>query len=841
MALKQKEIVDLWRRRAGWYDFTARLLFTARAKVQHYREKVLEARSMDRTNAIGGIRCPRLQLISFAFVLSMTMLAYDILLTRIASVLLINQFVFLVVGLSLLGVSAGAVAEYGLTVRRTHPTEPALGVWLSLAAGILVLAVFLIMKVGPEAGFLVLAVSAALPFAVSGFLFSRLFRLFSKMTGTLYAADLAGAAIGALTVPLLLPALGPNQSIFTLATTLAAFGVLLSLANYRVGRTTFTTITLIVVAGLTYGNLNDFVLGRVPIGNDPDKDLYRITKVLGMPTETIDSRWSMFGRTDLVRFPDNPSMMAVFIDGAAGADMIRFDGRMEDAASTVLKASPDFGAMIPLLSLKESPRDSALIIGPGGGKDVLIALAAGFKSITAVEINPQMVQVVKDYQGFNGGIYTRFNNVHVIVGEGRHFLRHTQEKYDLIMAFMPITKSSRSLNAFALSEGYLFTKEAFADYHRHLTKDGTLLLMAHGMPEAVKFMTTALQMLQGSGMSVQKAMPHLYILGSDMMPLFGMRKTPLPQQESNVLHAIAHSQMYNSQYSYIPGIEQAELRPSLSTGIASETPMMNPLFISLAEGKVPLDRLERGAGINLVPATDDRPFFYQFSFGFPAVISMVWWLAMAVLSAVFLIPRRHFQKFLPAKAEQLTWWLPIFFTAIGIGYIVIELALFQKVVFYLGDPSRTLALLLAALLAGSGVGSFISRSSTGKSAELGGLVSAATILVVLVGVAPLFSALHNSGYAVQRSAAAVILFFQGIPLGLMFPIGLRVVEDRLSTSAIPWMWAVNGASSVVGSALAIMIAMSMGYSWSLLFGAFCYLAAALAMRSVLGRSATAPR
>jgi hypothetical protein len=148
-------------------------------------------------------------------------------------------------------------------------------------------------------------------------------------------------------------------------------------------------------------------------------------------------------------------------------------------------------------------------------------------------------------------------------------------------------------------------------------------------------------------------------------------------------------------------------------------------------------------------------------------------------------------------------------------------------VFYLGDPSRTLALLLASLLVGSGVGSFLSGRSDGKLAVFGGLLTAGVVLAGIVGLRPLFAALGDYGYIVRQGAAAAILFVNGLPMGVMFPLGLRVAEARLGNSAIAWMWAVNGSASVMGSALAIMIAMSAGYTWSLLFGAICYLSAAL--------------
>jgi hypothetical protein len=204
-------------------------------------------------------------------------------------------------------------------------------------------------------------------------------------------------------------------------------------------------------------------------------------------------------------------------------------------------------------------------------------------------------------------------------------------------------------------------------------------------------------------------------------------------------------------------------------------------------------------------------------------------MATAVLAAVFFIPGYRLRSRSRAERGRFSWFAPLFFVAIGIGYMVIELALFQRLVFYLGVPSRTLALLLAALLAGSGIGSFKSRKGQGQLAVLGGVLSAFAIMLILGAMPALFSALHGSTPSIQQGLAAAILFLQGIPMELMLPIGLRVVEGRLGPLTVPWMWAVSGTASVIGSASAIMIAYSAGYTWSLVFGAVCYLAAALFM------------
>lgn len=363
--------------------------------------------------------------------------------------------------------------------------------------------------------------------------------------------------------------------------------------------------------------------------------------------------------------------------------------------------------------------------------------------------------------------------------------------------------------------------------------------MAHNMPEAAKMMTTAVAALQSKGFSVQQAMSRIYILGSDMMPLFGLRKTTVPFWEATFLHLGVHRfSQFDPRLSYIPGAEQQMARFSLSTSIDQGVPMMNPVFAGVADGKLSLAKLETGTGMNLVPPTDNRPFFFQYDFSTPPVLYTLLWLSLGLLVAVLIIPAHWFKTKAAAEGGrhnigQFSWWLPIFFIAIGLGYIIIELALFQKLVFYLGDPSRSLALLLAALLAGSGAGSMLSSRTKPFAAVVAGLVSAALALIMLFAAPAVFNSLPNASITTLKTIAAIALFIQGLPMGIMFPTGLRLAENRLGGPAIPWMWAINGSASVVGSALAIIIAMTNGYNSSLAVGVISYLIAASVLAILL--------
>jgi hypothetical protein len=762
------------------------------------------------------------------FALSAGMLSYEILLSRIASVLLTSNYLFLILAFALLGISVGALLDFFFRLPAHWSDRVDLGASLAVHGFILILTTIFLIRLGGNAGLIAIVLAAALPFASAGWILSRLFRLHTDLSGHLYAVDLIGAALGALVVPAGISLWGPTQMILLIATLQALLGIFVSLLAGIRSQMAWAIFVTVIGGGVFWANYNDALIGPVPIGRSLDKDLFRLMSSSPGEMQIVDSRWSTFGRTDLVAFERRPDSMSIFINGAAGTPMFRFDGDLEPDSTASRTLNRGFAGAFALALLRDDQRENALIIGPGGGRDILLALQAEFGKITAVEVNPQMVEIVSDYADFNGGIYNDFPHVDVHVDEGRRFLRESKERYDLITLFMPVTKSSQGLNAFALSESYLFTVEAFRDYHEHLTDEGMLLIMAHGMEEAVKLTTTAVKALSRDGMDTSEAMDHLYLLGSHMMPFFVMTKEPVSPALAEQLHMLVHLPLFDPSYSYIPGIRQEWFSPPLTASESGDVPMMNPLLYDLADGSLPLARLERGMGINLRPATDDRPFFSQFGLGPPSV---VWWMSTISFLALVLIaifPARRLARGLEREMRAALWWIPLWAVAIGVGFIVVELVLFQKILFQLGDPSRSLALLLASLLVGSGIGSLLTSRLKSWIATVSGLLSAIFAIVFSWSIPITFALLGEFPEVSKMAIAGLILLLQGLPMGMLFPIGLRVASDLLGDSAVPWMWALNGAASVFGSALTVALAMKYGYAIALVLGVGMYLLAAVA-------------
>ena len=262
--------------------------------------------------------------------------------------------------------------------------------------------------------------------------------------------------------------------------------------------------------------------------------------------------------------------MDIYLDGTAGSPMYRFSGDAGNPGPVIEELKTTFPGYFPFLSLSEGQKDDALIIGPGGGRDILLALMGGVKNITAVEVNRDLVDMVRRHSGFNGGIYRDLKNVRVVVEEGRHFLKRSRTNYDLIMLSLPVTNTSRSLEGFALTENFLFTTDAIADYWGHLSEEGRLMVVAHDDIEALRLLSLALAFFRTSGMDEKEAMRHLYITGSEDYLVFVLAKKPLESRETAILHRAMGTSRLRSRHILFPRCPRAAQSGSCRPGAGGE-------------------------------------------------------------------------------------------------------------------------------------------------------------------------------------------------------------------------------------------------------------------------------
>jgi len=765
------------------------------------------------------------------FFLSLGVLVYEIALTRVFSVALSYHYVFLVLSVAMFGLGAGGLVEHRWRRRTSSRDETPLSISGAATALAMAASIVAINRLGAAGYPLVLAATGALPFVFAGVTLAAAFRHFAAWSALLYGADLLGAASGAILVVRALDAVGGPTSILA-ASAVVAVAALVFLAGASQSATSVVTAagSAAVTVSLLAIAVGYPIAGEVPVGRDPNKDLFRLLNDPSIGGEIVATRWSAFGRTDLVRFDGDPDSMTLFIDGAAGAPMVRWDGRLGVPEGPAARLTQTFPGSFPLRFLDENQKDRALVIGPGGGRDILVALEAGVRAVTAVEVNPEFVELTREYSAYNGGIYTNVPTVQVSVGEGRQFVRRLAERYDLIMLSLPITKSSRSYEGYALTENFLFTEESFRDYLAHLTPEGSIVIVTHGLGEALKLVTTVLAALNGQGTSIPDAMQRIALFGHQMLPVLVVQNRPFERARALAMHQGLHLAGFDGQASYVPYAKQVSVQLGLASGADVTWLMMNQNLIDLAAGSIGLRELVKAAPIDIGPVTDDRPFFFKFETGIPGTVTSLLWLSALLLTAVIGAPAvgRWFSDGPSGLSPPPPWVVPFLFASLGVGFMLVEVSLFQRLLLYLGHPTRALALLLFALLGGTGLGSLASGvvpsrhlvralGASGTAVALGVLLT-----VPLIGV--LFERLGSEGASL---ASTLLLLGLGLAMGFPFPVTIRLMSRGGLGEAVPWMWAVNGVASVAGSVLAVAVAIAAGYSVALTLGSMAYLGVAL--------------
>lgn len=730
------------------------------------------------------------------FFLSAASIAFEVTLTHLFSVAFQYHFAFLAVSLSILGLGVGAVLGYRLPViRRTQLTS-----WIAQTAAVFAISmpliVILFSVTGFMPGYVLQSILGALPFVVVGLLTSRLYTVFNQDANKLYAYDLVGAAVGLLVVLLLLNWMSAASVGF-------ALGVIASFAAWTFGwRDKPNRFIPATALGLSLiGLIFNLVFGLVDLPHasaaniPPDKTMFQI---LASPNgRIVDSAWSDFARVDLVT-GSNPDEMYAFTNAGAGSYMLRFDGDLNSVASLTQQ--------VEYLPFVDFTPEKTLILGAGAGKDVLQALLAGSEDITAVEINPAMVEITRQHADFNGGIFD-YPSVTTVIADGRDFVGRSSEAYDLIYLNL-VYAQAPTPGSSALSESYIFTTEAFQEYWNHLSPDGRVAIIAHQGLEGTRGLISAVKALNLEGISAGTALKHtaLMMYSSDdpnqNTSVVILQKSPLTEEQ--VASLLEAGQAYGMQPLFLPGVYEA-------------------LFAGLTTDEITLDEFMVQDEYNLFPTTDDSPFFFNLDPGLPEPLQLFLIAAGIVLLLYLLLMSGARSR---PSLEQL-----LFFGGLGLGFILIEVPLIQRTLLLVGNPTLAMVVVLAALLLSSGLGSlFSSRWSVDalwKPVAISALIVATLSAVLAYGQPAIVAGFSQLSLAVRILLSVLLLLPLGFVMGIPFANGLRLVGKK-NDGTLPYLWGWNAVTSVAGSALAASLAIWSSFSMGMLAGAVCYLVVALA-------------
>jgi len=764
------------------------------------------------------------------FMVTLATLMYEILLTRIFSVTMWYHFAFLAISIALFGMTVGAVLVYlfpktfSEARARLHLALSALAFALTIVLSFLAHLRFPQAAMNSPHAFSTLALTytaVAVPFVFSGVSVCLALTKFPQQVGKLYAADLAGAALGCvLLVAVLNWADGPTAVV--IVAVLAGLGsFLFALGAGRPKLTIAAAVVCLVLAALAATNL--VLAGR-------HVSLFRLVRVKGAvePVPLLE-KWNSYSRIQIYRdaelqkrpfgwgfspayTPRGPvDQLSLKIDANAFTVLTRFDG--------ALKTLDYLRSDVINVAHYLRPRADVLAIGAGGGRDILSALVFNQKSVLGVEINQAILEAVNKTFGDFTGHLDRNPRVRFINDEARSYITRTRARFDIIQSSLIDTWAATAAGAFALSENSLYTVEAWTTFFEHLNPGGILTFSRWYQDkrevEVYRLATLASTALLRFGAG--RPRDHILIIRNGQVGTILASRDPFSEMDLDTLDDVCQRLQY---------------KIVLSPRFAGDATLA-----ALASGR-DLERFIARSKQNIAAPTDDNPYFFMTmrlgqafkSLGRlqtnPVPVLAYLFLIVTGLTVLGIILPLALTRNKPSFRSAAP--LMLFFAGIGFGFMMVEVSQMQRLIIFLGHPTYSLSVVLFVLLLSSSLGSL----STNRIAEPAFRKTAVSRLLTLILTLGVFGALTPLAIRAAQGAvtpirilvAVGILAPIGFLMGMAFPLGMRLASAQ-SASLMPWLWGVNGSASVWASVAAIIIAMSAGISASFWAGVLCYLMA----------------
>jgi len=736
-------------------------------------------------------------------------LALQVVLTRLYASVLAYHFSFLAISLSLLGTGAGALFLYvrpGLFVGRPEKVLARWCAWLAL--GLVALPVVFVrldfsgineLDLGFALNLAASCVIATLPSLASGVVVALAIARYTQSIGVVYAFDLLGAGLGALLIVPVLWIVDAPTLIAILGLIAAGSAVLFGAGaeeaarerRFALGAGAVALVVCVLASTTSFLYLD-------PRYDVPDD------------AEMLADRWTPISRVIGYGPLLNDSFANLFYDRVwAPVHVVPEDESID--WRTLGTGPASIGYML-------TGPGHALIIGGGGGRDIWNALSEGQGPVDVIELSGgNRIVADQDLAEYSRSPYSHAN-VNTVIGDGRSVLSARETLYDQIHIGFTDTLSANSAQGFALTENNLYTVEAFEEYFDHLKPNGVLnvsrLLKLVG-DEALRVTVLTFAALEAYG--VEDPRRHvIVVLGRDLLgPYTGTvlaRKRPFTPREVAFVRVMADKRAAGILYA--PGGPYQKSWKALAAA---------PSFREFCEA-YPL---------NVCPPTDDQPFFFSMqrlrsigdrAAGYHYTADPV---SVLMLTLVILLGLSAFALGLPMALLRGEGRPDVaslgFFAAIGLGFLLLEMTLIQRLVLFLGYPTYALSVVLFSLLVFSGVGSALSArfENARRALVLDLVVVTLLILAMAFGLEPLLQSLMAAPFPARVVISMALLLPIGIALGMVMPIGLARFS-ALAPAGVPYAWGVNGFMSVVASVLGVAIAIHFGFTVTTLVAGGCY-------------------
>jgi spermidine synthase len=747
------------------------------------------------------------------FVLACATLSFQILITRFFSVMLYYHFAFAAISLAMLGLTRGAMEVYN-NPERYAPEAVASefarhAAWFAVSGVGAMLAFLCVPLLVPNAivpGALALAaLGFVIPFSNSGICITLLLTRLPYAGGWLYAADLTGAALGCLGIIFALLVVDPVSATFWLGAFSAGAGWMVVRSQGVASARRLSGVVALAMGAVAVVHTGLAVSGQSHLGVFWAKGYAQ--------TETLFERWNTYSRVRVRPlgesmpfgwgFTHNPDVKIeqnlLDIDADAATVITKFDGDLK-------KLSYLKDDVINAAYLVQAPSDAA-IIGVGGGRDILSALLFGAKRIRGIEINPAIFEVLTDKFANFAGHLDRQPGVSLVNAEARSYINHSPDRYDLVQISLIDTWAATAAGGLTLTENRLYTVEAWGDFYRALKPGGLLSISRWYDPkvynaEFYRLVAIASEALQRHGVPAGELARHVIAVNAGPIVTVITRPDALTDAEWQAARARLAAQGFKILLG--PDVAFDNITSTLLSGKADAA-----FFASLPE--------------NVVASTDDSPFFFftQRLSTFitepsTAVTNNNVAISMVLLMLVVSLAACAYYIVVPFVQLARKMPLPVltppvaYFSAIGLGFMLIEMAQMQRLMVFLGHPVYGLSVVLFTILIFSGIGSAtVGAGTPGR----GAMIARATALLVTLSVTgyltPLVTTWTRAEATEMRILISVALLAPpAFCMGMMFPLGLSIWRRR--PELLPFLWSANGITSMLASVLGVALSIQFG-------------------------------
>ncbi len=795
--------------------------------------------------------------------LSVSLIAYQLLLIQILSVVQWYHFAYMIISVALLGFGAAGTFLSLFKEKFLEKSEIALPILITVTSLLMVITVSLAQtdffyfdsyKLFADLNQLwKLAATYSLfllPFFFGALAIGLIFVQNVERIGVFYFANMVGSGIGGILAVFLMWLFFPEKLTAVLATLAFFSGILIVPKQIRSG---FSIIIAITVAVLTLIYMNPPKLNL--------SEFKSLSKALDLPgTKVIASESSPYGllkiiSSDNIRYA--PGLSITYPYRVPVENALFNNG---DWLGPLTSAMPDsinyFKYSTQFLPYIFNERQNVLVLGSGTGRQVQQAILNGAESITAVEQNKALMELlIKSYSHKKDSLYThpsvRIKNIHP-----RTYLLTTHSKYNLIT--MPIIDAFGGTSGmYALQEQYLLTKESFNEMFSKLNDDGVICLSTwidYPYKNPLKLFATISEMLYERGF--ENSAQHIVAVKNWNTITIILKREPITKTEIQDVRAFCKEMKFDPMIISNIDVEEADYYNKL------EDKLFYSIIIKIFESQEEREKLYSDYEFNIKPSTDDRPYFSQFLqlksipklaeffgnqsvafFEVGLIILYITFFQILILSIVLIIiplfkigrKGNNQPELIPKSRNGKTGKLRTFmyFSGLGLGYMFIEIILIQRFTLYFGNVIYAAAAVVSLMLVASGFGSLVSQKIQAKPNRL--------ILIILIILIPLLS------YAVLIFPLLKLTIIFSLPvkiifttlliapaaffMGMPFPIGLRLLAldgDPYNSGQIPWAWGINGIFSVIGAVLAMIVAVELGFLWVMIFAIGAYILSLIA-------------